>query len=233
MEKLQEVMNEVFVEYEKSGKIKELFENNIESCIAKVVEEEFRYSGKARKAIKSAIEKALPENIEATLNIVEYNHVVSNILKEKLGGLFTEESKRMADNLVDDLLEVPAKEITLHELAEAFVEQYSEEAQEEDWGYPQIKLEDSHYSWADDGEFYNITFKPHEDSWRDEIVLRVHQDKVHSVRFGDEEKYKKKFSGHDAQVHDFEKLVFQLYACRIKLVRGDFDEDNYSYPDRY
>lgn len=54
MEKLQEVMNEVFVEFEQSGKIKELFEKKISACISDVVEKEFRYSGAGRKAIEAA-----------------------------------------------------------------------------------------------------------------------------------------------------------------------------------
>lgn len=233
MNKLQEVMNEVFVEFEQSGKIKELFEKKISACISDVVENEFRYSGAGRKAIETAIEKALPGNIEATLKIVEYNHVVSNILKDKLGVLFTEESKRMADNLIDDLLKTPAKEITLHDLAEAFVEEHTEEAAQEGWGYPQITLEEREWDWSNPEEDYTITFKPHEDSWSDKVELYVSDGKVLFAKFGDEEKYKKKFSGKTAYLHKFEKLVFQLYACRIKVVRGEFDEDDYSYPERY
>lgn len=224
MEKLQEVMNEVFVEYEKSGKIKELFEKNIESCIAKVVEEEFRWNGSAKKAIEEQIQKAIPTKLDFAIDLTTYNHVAGNILKEKLGTFFTEEATRNAENMIDELLQVAPAEMTLHELAEAFVKQYEEDAQQEGWEYPFIELDED--LDEDNTDSYTLRFKPTKEEYYDDYSLHVYKGKILSIKFRDNEELKQKFSG---RVYDFERKLFQLYACKVKLVRGEFDPDDYSY----
>ncbi|MEZ6852077.1 hypothetical protein [Halodesulfovibrio aestuarii] len=220
MEKLQEQINSALVKFEQSGKIEQLIDQHVERTVKDAIADLFSYNGHIKNVIKSEVNKLVPVDAKYSVDLAPYNHVVCNLIKEKIGDRFNTEADRGVMKVLDSLFQTPPESITLQELMVLYLEAYSEDAHREGWEHPDIEFED-----REDKNSFTLRLRPGYGEWVDSVYLHVYKGEILTLRLGDEESGK--FFGNT--LHGFEEKIFQLYAGRTKIEVGNFDPDDIPY----
>lgn len=220
MEKLQTQINDALVKFEQSGKIEQLIDQHVERTVKDAIADIFSYNGHIKKIIKSEVSKLVPVDAKYSIDLAPYNHIVCNMIKEKIGDRFNTEAERGVIAVLDSLFETPPESITLQKLMELYVEAYDDEAKMNGWERPEIEFKNK-----DDENSFSITIRPGYGEWVDSVYLHVYKGDILNLRLGDEENGK--FSSR--LLHGFEQKIFQLYVGHTKIEVGNFDPDDIPY----
>jgi len=158
---LQELLVERVSIYAQSDRARELIDQGVESMFKDVVKDAFRSHGDFGKAVQEALKAALPANVTDMFELQRYNALVGNALKERWQAAALQSSvlehaeKAIADVLDgEDLL---TGEISLKALLEEFISDHREEAAENGWNHPEIRIEETQSGRSD---FIFISFDP-------------------------------------------------------------------------
>lgn len=141
---LKELLQEGVERFNNSDKPATIIENAIEGLFKDIIDSEFRSYGTFGEIVRDAVKKALPANIQDVISLPKYNQLIVNSLQQQwLSSGVEQHFVDKATNLLNDIInEYPIPEyIYLSDLLEAFVEEYAEEAMEEEWNSPDIRLE--------------------------------------------------------------------------------------------
>jgi hypothetical protein len=136
---------EAFVNSEKPAAI---IDKGVEKLFNDLIEDAFRSYGDLAKVVKEAIKAAMPANVGDMIQLAKYNDLIAKSLKARWedscaeSHLLTEAGKAIDEILIDKAM--PA-EISLNALIEAFIEENKEEAVENQWEYPDVRIAESEY----------------------------------------------------------------------------------------
>ena len=243
---LEQLLHARISEFTASERPKEIIDQHVEKMFASVIEDAFRSYGDMGKAVKEAIQAAMPGNVSDMVELTRYNNLISNAMKEKWSQSdIASDMVRRAHEAIDEAvseMEVP-EFVSLRKLLESFVEKYSEEAMENGWDAPRIEIEESD---SLDG-YYHIYFDkdPSESRFSTRSVYRL--DNMLAVRTRGVEKHDDHDTGevYAAQIDNdimgkkmgvwispWEKQMVALYYGGAKLII-DCDADDFSYPHCY
>lgn len=236
--------------FEQSPEYAEMIRAHVKKLYDEAIKDTFSW-GDFPKAVKKAIQDALPANISELVDLPRYNVLMARTLAEQW------ETKAVGDQVVQHMQDLVLKFIKEDETPEfihasdlwaAYIEENAEEALHEGWGAPHVVTTD------EDGFFYvGLCKEPEESSssWRStsknkpyhcDIYLGFHhvtdEDRKPVQHEGDSvyTLFAGKLENSDAlgkkpvQFRSkFEKLVGALYYGNSKLVLNEGAEDIY-YP---
>ena len=225
----------------------EIIDEHTEQMFKSVVEELFRSYGGMGKAVKQAVNDALPENISKQFELTKYNRLVSNALKKKWEeSAVSDEVVAMASNSIDEVIAglVMPETVSLSALIESFIDSHKEEAFESGWESPDIRIHQSELGTG--STFYHIYFSKEPESSEsrhskrtkfgldNNIAVSVRNDETNDgspigeVYAGmiNGDVLGRKFS---PSYGDYEKLITALYYGDSKLII-DCDADDFVYP---
>lgn len=240
---LEQLLHARVSEFAASERPKEIIDQHVEKMFSSVIEDCFRTYGGMGKAVKEAIQAAMPGNVDEMVDLARYNNLIANAVKEKWAASGIEaDMVRRAGEAVDKALEdfhIP-EYVSLQALLEAFAKNHAEDAMREGWEAPRIDIDES---TVGSSEFYHIAFDkdPEESHYSIRSVYSL--DNRLSVHADDEP-----YQGHPvgrvygawvdgdvmgrkqgSWVNDWEKLMVALYYGGAKLII-DCDAEDIHYP---
>ncbi|AZD67606.1 hypothetical protein SAMN04489802_2806 [Pseudomonas chlororaphis] len=158
---LQQLLAERVSTYALSDRPRELIDEGIDKMFKSVVEDAFRSYGTIGESIKTAVKEAFPANVTDMFELQRYNALIANALRERWEAAGMESAiMKQADASITEVLTgegLLTGEISLKDLLDAFIDEHKEEAADERWSAPEIRIieDDSHSH-----KFYHIYFDP-------------------------------------------------------------------------
>ncbi|WP_237673792.1 hypothetical protein [Vreelandella profundi] len=241
---LEQLLHDRISDFTASERPKEIIDQHVEKMFASVIEDAFRSYGDMGKAVKEAIQAAMPGDVSSMVELARYNNLISNAMKEKWEqSSVTSDMVRRAHEAIDEAvseMQVP-EFVSLRKLLESFVEDHSEDAMENGWEAPRIEIKESEYA---DGHYHIYFDKDPGESSR-YSTRSVHQlSNMLAVSARDHKEQDGHPSGYvyaamvdndimgkkmGVWTSDWEKQMVALYYGGAKLII-DCDEDDISYP---
>lgn len=247
---LEQLLIERIKTYTTSERPVELIDAGIDKMFKDVVDDAFRSYGDFAKSIKEAVKAAMPANVSDFIQLERYNALIANVLKERWSSLGVESNLvEKANASIDEIFSdggVLKAEYTLSELMKAFIEEHKEQAADDHWERPTVRLEedDSHSLTfihlyfdpepEDSGSYrsrkgnhalkHNLHMmvnetRKSEENWRDDDqVCEVYAAKLDDKKIGVNMRMRSKW----------EKIIAALYFGNAKLII-DCDPTDYSY----
>lgn len=240
---LEQLLHDRISEFTASERPKEIIDQHVEKMFSSVIEDAFRSYGDMGKAVKEAIQAAMPGNVSDMVELTRYNNLISNAMKEKWAQSdVSSDMVRRAHEAIDEAvseMQVP-EFVSLRKLLESFVEEHSEDAMENGWEAPRIEIEESEYV---DGH-YRIYFDkdPGESRYSTRSVHRLSNMLAISTRDHEEQDGHPSGDVFAAMIDNdlmgkkmgvwrngWEKQMVALYYGSAKLII-DCDADDFYYP---
>ncbi len=243
---LEQLLHARISEFTASERPKEIIDQHVEKMFASVIEDAFRSYGDMGKAVKEAIQAAMPGNVSSMVELTRYNNLISNAMKEKWeqSGVANDMVRRAHEAIEEAVSELEVPEfVSLRKLLESFVEEYAEVAMENDWEAPRIEIEESDYV---DGH-YRIYFDkdPGESRYSTRSVYQLSNMLAITTRDHEEQDGNPSGDVYAAMIDSNimgkkmgvwtrpgEKQLVALYYGGAKLII-DCDADDFSYPHCY
>ncbi|WP_337025920.1 hypothetical protein [Pantoea anthophila] len=244
-------------EFEKSPEFADMVRKHVTSLYEEAIKDTFRW-GEFPKAVKKALESALPANISELVDLPRYNLLMAKELAATWEGNAV--SERLVTSMREHVVgfvkshEVP-KFIKASQLWQAYCDQHEEEAAQNGWESPQVVIDDER-----DGFFY-IGFEKEptteSSSFRSSRKTSAYQCEVflgfhHRVDRSERPPVPVKEDGHPVYSlfagnldgdalgkrpvqfrTEFERLVAALYYGDSLLVLDADDADEICYPGVY
>ncbi len=158
---LQELLVERVSIYAQSDRARELIDQGIESMFKDVVKDTFRSYGDFGKAVQEAVKAALPANVTDMFDLQRYNALVANALQQRWQATALQSTViERAEKAIAEVLEgdgLLTGEISLKALLNEFISDHREEAAENGWNHPEIRIEETDSGQSD---FIYISFDP-------------------------------------------------------------------------
>lgn len=158
---LQQLLAERVTRYAQSDRPQQLIDEGIDKMFKSVVEDAFRSYGTIGESIKEAVKKAFPANVTDVFELQRYNAMIANALRERWEASGMESTiLAQADASIAEVLTgegLLTGEVSLKALLEEFVDAHKEEAAQEHWSAPEIRIteDDSHTR-----KFIHVYFDP-------------------------------------------------------------------------
>lgn len=252
---LQQLLAERVSAYALSDRPRELIDEGIDKLFKDVVQDAFRSYGDFGSAIKEAVKSALPANVGDMFELQRYNALIANSLSQRWEAAALHSSIiEQADKSITELLTgggLITAEVSLSQLLNAFIDDNKEQAAEEHWERPEIRITEGE-SYGSGSKFLHIYFDPQSEesarsgygsSARGDYELK-HSMHVHikgsrettdhfhtSYEFG--EVYSARLDEKKVSINmrissEWQRLVASLYFGNALLVI-DCDPDDFSY----
>lgn len=254
---LKDLLLEGVERFNVSEKPAAIIDNAIEKLFKESIDSEFRSYSDFGKMVQDAVKNALPANIKDIISLTKYNKlIVDSLEKQWISSGVEQDFINKATNSLNNILNKdPIPEyIYLSDLLEAFIECHKEEAMEDEWERPDIRIEES----KDYGKFVHIYFDENPKnttgfsyspstekskySLANNLACMALKEKVKSKCSYDNDEYdvydvySAKFNGAcmgkllQTNCSKFENLMVALYCGSSKLVL-DCSEDDIYYPN--
>lgn len=210
-------------EVESSGKLSEIIEKHVTSCVDNIVSDSFRWSGEAKKAIEEALKGQLSIAV-GDVKLVQYNKLVADIVSNELQNSAIAPIKSKIENIVSEFTGIlDKKEWKLSELIELYkkdIDTSYDGDMDDQFGRVNLEV-------AEDGSFCHICFSTGKRVCsEDKILLYVYKGELTSVHIEDERLKPNNSSG---LYSDFAKTIFNLYCNGVAIVLDEDDCDLYYY----
>ncbi|OCG08896.1 hypothetical protein A9G13_02205 [Gilliamella sp. wkB178] len=242
---LKELLQEGVERFNNSGKPTTIIDNAIEKLFKDIIDSEFRSYGNFGEIVRDAVKKALPANIQDIISLPKYNQLIVNSLQQQwLSSGVEQHFVDKATNLLNDIInEYPIPEyIYLSDLLEAFVEEYVEDAEEERWDRPDIRLEVSDYDSGHIRVYFDKKPGANRSCYSLDNILacsRLDEKVIDKLELNECEVYKVYSAKIDGDCigkllqptnTKYQNLIIALYYGQSKLV-FDCDVDDIVYPN--
>jgi hypothetical protein len=199
-----------------SGKIEAAIDNEIQKTIAEVIHNQLRPYSDFGKALEAKLKAALDIERLNTIGVGGYNAIVLELLQRKIGPMIHTLGATQIDETLTKLLAPAPAEKKLSELVEEFKENIRE-----DYTLPKdrgseitVEVEQLQY-----GRVVALDRRPSRSRHSCELCFHVRQDgHIHHLRYlprAYDQSCHHVFIG---EYYGFERTLFQLHACRTKLV---------------
>ncbi|MBD1555195.1 hypothetical protein [Pseudomonas typographi] len=166
---LQQLLADRVTAYAQSDRPRALIDEGIEKLFKDVVNDTFRSYGDFGSAIKEALKSALPANVSDVFELQRYNALVANALRERWEAAAVNSAiLEQADKSISEVLTgkgLLTDEVSLTKLLEAFIDDHKEQAAENHWERPEIRISEGD-SYGSGTKYLHIYFDPESDSDR-------------------------------------------------------------------
>jgi hypothetical protein len=203
---LKDLLLEGVDRFNNSDKPATIIDDVLEKLFKNAIESELSPYGDFGRAVKEAVKEALPANIQEVISLPKYNQLIADSLQQQWisSGVeqnFVDKATKMLNDIIN---EHPIPEyIYLSDLLEAFVEEYAEEAMENDWDFPDIRINESDYNH----DYISIYFD--KEPKKSSLGFEERLDNYLGCRRLDE-----KIKGKCGE-YDDECEVYEIYSARI------------------
>lgn len=222
---LNSLVNQELKNLEESGFVKEAIQKQVEKTVTEIIDDLLREWSPFGKALKAEIESKLQINFD-NLDIVSYNQVVLNAVKEKLDQVVYVQGVEQIKANMDAMLSEIKPEYKLSEIIEKLKEFSSDDAKENDW--EEISLHVS--SPRDILTFIYFDEEPDKEEYQCKYILSVNKDgSLNTASIMDCKLDNKLVIG---GLHGMEELIFKLYAHKPVIIIDEDRVDTY-YPSEY
>lgn len=158
---LQQLLAERVSTYALSERPRQLIDEGIDKMFKGVVEDAFRSYGTIGESIKEAVKKAFPANVTDVFELQRYNAMIATALRERWEASGMESAiLAQADASITEVLTgegLLTGEVSLKALLEEFIDAHKEEAAQEQWSAPEIRITEDGSSHR---KFVHIYFDP-------------------------------------------------------------------------
>lgn len=203
---------------ESSGKLEEIVENHLMSCLDDIVRDSFNWNGEAKKSIEEALKDKLAINPK-NLNLHRYNKIVTDLVEKHANETIVENLSKNVKGAIDSIVEPLEKDTwKLSEIMGKFIDSIdkSYDGVMEDL-YGECSL---HVSNDRDG-FVWVRFdrEPEREYYHCDNSLFIYEGRLSSVALEGVQ-----FTPMSTRLHnDFETFMFKLYCEGAKI---EVDEHN-------
>lgn len=207
-----------------SGKVQEIIDKKVESTIASVVDDLFGSWSDFSKDLKSQVKESLNINFDK-LDLATYNHMLLQVIKDKLDDEIATQGINKIKGQVEGLLSDSKKEYKLSELIKELAEEVEnlDELGYEEYHEMSLHVKNPYGSWwisfdsRTDIEEYNCKYRLHVDE----------KGKVYSITINDGNKTRS-IDEFDAKVimsglYNLDETLFKLYVNGAKLIIDEND----------
>ena len=206
-----------------SGKFEAIVAEQLETTVTKVIQNTLNSYSDFGKSLENSVIEGL--NLDfSKLGIAGYNDTVLKIVKRKLDAAILAIGTKQIEEDMEELLssEIPS-EITLSKIVEEFIDYYDDDARDNGWQNCTAKVKKEYGStWVYLGS------EPDQEDYRCDYRLYISDRNgvcnVMELQLDGRDIKEKLFIG---GLHGFEKLLFQLYACKVKIIVDDIDDTSY------
>lgn len=217
MKELSNVIAAAFDNIVASGAIEKAIEEKLQETIVSAVNDQLKSYSDFGKAIKEKVAQVVNVNMEH-MDLPSYGDLVMKILRRQLDAHMQGEFAQRLEADMAALLETAPAEITLESIIEKFIDAYKEDRAGEDFT---LRIENDGGSFT----YIGLDKEPNQSEYECDFRIGVHQGEVFNLRLNGDDVQKKMFVG---PLRGFEKLLFQMYTAKTKLVIPD-DADASDY----
>lgn len=188
----------------------------------------FEKWGKTAKAIKEKIEQQLDINLQE-FDLVDYNHLVSKAVNDRLVGIINEQSIDPINKLIENAVGfISKKEWTLSEINEMVLSEAREYHSWENSGRISFYVEENY-----DNKWHTVNIDLDENKNAEECAIEFLINENGSIFcFKMKDHWNRKDVPTPAMVtrlSNFEQKIFRLYAAQVKVKVDETEFENYWY----
>lgn len=215
----------------------EVVRTKVEEALDKVVDsaikDAFSPYGDFAKVVKQSIAGLVPHSVDIE-GAANFNHGIKQAITTRLKRVNDERISQAISPMLDELLEPMPAEITLSELIKQAMVHWSDDYHRHGADRPYIHVEETtgivagyhHIHLDPDGN------KQHEygfSRYNAAIQIDVNDNgEVYGLKVSGDEAHKRIFAG---PFFGFERMLFNLYTCKTRLVVDAIDFSEVSYTD--
>jgi len=229
MKEMEKAVLEAFKGMAETGKINEFIESAVQETVGDIVNGLFRRYSDFGKALREYLEESLNVDFSG-LGLEGYNDFILKIIKARLDADIYGGAQQQIGEALNEILKVPPKEIKLSELVKEFKEHVvSRNRNETPSGYCDVRYEKDNVP-AGWGRLY-LYDQRGKDKYSYKVELAHDGDgRIYVIRFGGAHRALDSYDVLDKEMfsgphYGFERLLFQLYATRARLVIDMKDVD--------
>ncbi len=204
-------------EFASNGKIEEIVEKHLTSCLNKIVEDSFTWSGEGKKAIETALKDKLSLPL-SKINLSQYQLIIGKIVEDQINNTAIESAKEKIQESIKEITgHLDKKEFKLSEIIHKYIESIDTSyhgGMEDQYGEISLHVKDN------DGDFVWVRFDKEcdKENYQCENSLHLYKGKLSGVTLDE-----KPFSPFESRAFDsFEKFMFSLYSNNVSII---VDED--------
>ena len=204
-------------EVETSGKLEEIIEKHLISCLDDIVGDSFRWNGEAKKSIEEALKGKLNISTE-NLNISRYQKIVTDIVEKQVNDTVVKNLSDQIKETVDGITEVlDKKDWKLSDIISKFVDSLDKSYDgdmDDQYGECTLIVKEGR-------GFAHIYFDKEEGkaNYSCSNQIDLHDGKIYNVKI-DGENYS---PFHISSMDSFESFMFKLYCNNVRV---EVDESN-------
>lgn len=214
---LNVMVNEGLAKIQSEGFVEKVIKEKLEKTIKEIMDDCLREYSDFGKTLKTQVQEQLKINL-SQLDIQSYNHMILNVVKEKLDETLHVQGIEKIKESLDGILSPTKLEYKLSELIKELKDDATSYSSE-DWGGKEISFHDD----GDSRTLRFIYFDEEEDVRNYDCKYRIAvrpDGTVTSVTIGGKEFNNKVIMG---GLHGLEETMFKLYTSGAKLIIDDID----------
>lgn len=187
----------------------EVIKKNVQDVVDRAIGQAFSTYGGFAKTVNEAVGQLVPHDLKLDKQ-ADWNHVVLHAIGERLAAYNDQRLKEAIAPTLDKLFETPPESVNLSEIVRDAVLHWREYGQAEN---PTLQVNRDTGSLSG---YVDIRIsKGNSYSSRDVYIAMNAKGEVYSLKVDDSDIQKTKYAG---PFFNFEQKLFQLYACKTKLI---------------
>lgn len=206
-----------------SGRVHEMINAHVEKTVQHIVADVLREYSPFGKALKAAIEAALPTSFDS-LALADYNEAIIEAVRAKMDAVMEESVTGQVNQMLSEMLREFPADLKVSALVDMVREAFRDDSDDEEFTF--LIEEDDGYSCSNGYKKIGVDKEPGK-RFRDcefKLCYNAEGELYHTVIDGTDPK-RKLFRG---RAYGIERIMYALYYGRTKLVFdiGGDDVDN-------
>lgn len=210
-------------------RLQKLIETQVTKVADSAIGSVFSDYGDFGKTVKKAVAELVPHDL-ALDKQTDWNHYVTTVMNQRLAAVNDARIAAVIQPMMDKILVQPPESIKLSEIIRNAVVYWNDMKDDFD-GRPFLEISRSTGLTAGYTDIYIAQKRPHS-KYSSDITLKTEEGgEVWGVKFHDLDISKSRFAG---PMFNIEQQLFQLYACRTKIIIDieDIDDVDLEFEDQ-
>ena len=223
MKELKDLVSDAFDKVVASGTIEQAIEKRLTETITSAIGDQLREYSDFGTAIKEQVSRALAVDLTGA-GLPTYGHLVTEIIRRRVDATMNGEFAAPLEKDITELLARARAEITIEALIADFIKAYEKGREGNEFT---LLIEDEGHGF----QYVSLGKEARTDKWSCDFRIGVHNGEVFNLQFGRQDLKNQLFVG---PLHGFEKLLFQLFSAKSKLIiPGDVNTHSHEYPTSF
>ena len=218
---LEKMVIDAFDKIKAEGFIETKIQEAVKKTIASILEDVLGHWSPFMKTLKEKISQELNINL-AQISLVEYNQIITNIIKAQLDGVLVEDAKKRFEEEMKKTLAPIKNKWKLSEIIKECVDFWFEDNEEEYQGN-----EISFYCSKESSDLWFVYFDKESDKSEYQCAYRItiSNGRIRSIRIDDRDASKMFMVG---DIFNEDRFLFQLYSQKVEVeVDADYVETSF------